>query len=45
MVMGRMRFGYVYEWPSLKSYLLPNPTHEFMLSLRLFDSAAGSNNW
>jgi type IX secretion system PorP/SprF family membrane protein len=45
MVMGRMRFGYVYELPSLKSYLLPNPTHEFMLSLRLFDSAAGSNNW
>ena len=37
MVMGKMRFGYVYELPVLKSYLLPNPTHEFMLSIRLFE--------
>ncbi|AMQ55614.1 type IX secretion system membrane protein PorP/SprF [Algoriphagus sanaruensis] len=37
LLMGKMRFGYVYEWPMLKSYLLPNPTHEFMISLRLFD--------
>lgn len=41
MLMGKMRFGYVYEWPTLKSYLLPNPTHEFMLSIRLFE---GSEN-
>jgi len=43
MLMGKMRFGYVYEWPILKSYLLPNPTHEFMLSIRLFDG--GENIW
>ncbi len=43
MLMGKMRFGYVYEWPTLKSYLLPNPTHEFMLSIRLFDGA--ENIW
>ena len=45
MMMGKMRFGYVYEWPILKSYLLPNPTHEFMLSLRLFDGKGGSGIW
>lgn len=43
MLLGRMRFGYVYEWQSLKSYLIPNPTHEFMLSFRLFDEA--ENIW
>lgn len=37
MVLGKVRFGYVYEWPSLKSYLLPNTTHEMMLSIRLFE--------
>jgi len=45
MLMGKMRFGYVYEWPTLKSYLLPNPTHEFMLSIRLFDSEGSMNMW
>jgi len=33
-------FGYVYEWPMLKSYLLPNQTHEFMVSYRLFGGNA-----
>ena len=45
MVMGKMRFGYVYEWPVLKSYLLPNPTHEFMLSIRLFEGMGSNGIW
>ena len=36
VLMGKLRFGYVYEWPMLQSYRLPNPTHEFMVSFRLF---------
>jgi type IX secretion system PorP/SprF family membrane protein len=36
VLLGKLRFGYVYEWPMLKSYLIPNQTHEFMLSYRLF---------
>jgi type IX secretion system PorP/SprF family membrane protein len=41
LLLGKVRFGYVYEWPMLKSYLLPNQTHEFMVSYRLFgDNAA-----
>lgn len=40
ILMGKLRFGYVYEWPMLQSYLLPNPTHEFMLSVRLFGGNA-----
>jgi type IX secretion system PorP/SprF family membrane protein len=40
VLMGKVRFGYVYEWPMLQSYLLPNPTHEFMLSFRLFGGEA-----
>ncbi len=40
VLMGKMRFGYVYEWPMLKSYLLPNQTHEFMVSYRLFGGNA-----
>ncbi len=38
--MGKLRFGYVYEWPMLQSYLLPNQTHEFMVSMRLFGGNA-----
>jgi type IX secretion system PorP/SprF family membrane protein len=45
MVLGKLRFGYVYEWPSLKSYLLPNTTHELMLSIRLFDTAEKLTMW
>ena len=40
VLMGNLRFGYVYEWPMLQSYLLPNPTHEFMVSYRLFGGDA-----
>jgi type IX secretion system PorP/SprF family membrane protein len=40
VLMGKLRFGYVYEWPMLQSYLLPNPTHEFMVSMRLFGGNA-----
>ena len=40
VLMGKVRFGYVYEWPMLQSYLLPNQTHEFMLSVRLFGGDA-----
>jgi type IX secretion system PorP/SprF family membrane protein len=40
VLMGKLRFGYVYEWPMLQSYLLPNPTHEFMVSMRLFGGDA-----
>ena len=36
VLLGKLRFGYVYEWPMLQSYLLPNQTHEFMVSMRLF---------
>jgi type IX secretion system PorP/SprF family membrane protein len=40
VLLGKVRFGYVYEWPMLQSYLLPNPTHEFLLSFRLFGGDA-----
>jgi type IX secretion system PorP/SprF family membrane protein len=33
VLMGKLRFGYVYEWRMLNSYQL-NPTHEFMVSMR-----------
>jgi len=45
MVMGKLRFGYVYEWPMLKSYLLPNTTHELMLSIRLFEAGERGVIW
>ncbi|KAI9550172.1 hypothetical protein GHT06_003544 [Daphnia sinensis] len=38
-LMKSMRLGYVYERPMLKSYLLPNTTHELMLSIGLFTKA------
>lgn len=38
MVMGRVNVGYVYEFPKQESYLLPNPTHELMVTFRLFDT-------
>jgi hypothetical protein len=45
MILGKMRLGYVYEWPSLKSYLLPNTTHELTLSIRLFDTEDKLTMW
>jgi len=40
ILMGRLRFGYVYEWSMLKSSLLQNQSHEFLLSVRLFGGEA-----
>jgi type IX secretion system PorP/SprF family membrane protein len=44
MVMGRVNVGYVYEFPQKESYLLPNPTHELMVTLRLFEREEKSLN-
>jgi type IX secretion system PorP/SprF family membrane protein len=41
LVFGNMRFGYVYEMPMVKSYLLPNTTHEFMLTYSIFGGGNG----
>lgn len=35
-LMDNIRFGYAYEVPVSKSYLIPNPSHEFMVSYYLF---------
>ena len=40
LLLGNLRFGYAYEWPMLKTYRLPYPTHEFMVSYRLFGGEA-----
>ena len=40
LLLGNLRFGYAYEWPMLKTYRLPYPTHEFMVSMRLFGGKA-----
>jgi hypothetical protein len=45
VVMGKLRFGYVYELPSLQSYLLPNSTHELMLSVSLFETEEKLRMW
>lgn len=49
-LMNNIRFGYAYEIPVSKSYLIPNPTHEFMVSFFLFrkggvNSEAGTLIW
>lgn len=41
LLLDRMRIGYIYEMPMLKSYLLPNVTHEFMLTYALFGQGTG----
>jgi len=41
VLFDRMRMGYIYEMPMLKSYLLPNVTHEFMLTYALFGDRSG----
>jgi type IX secretion system PorP/SprF family membrane protein len=41
ILFDRMRIGYIYEMPMLKSYLLPNVTHEFMLTYALFGDRKG----
>jgi type IX secretion system PorP/SprF family membrane protein len=45
LLIGKKRLGYVYEWPISKSYLVPNSTHEFMLSLPLFKKHEGLGLW
>lgn len=45
VLIGKKRLGYVYEWPIPKSYLIPNPTHEFMLSIPLFKKQDGVGLW
>jgi type IX secretion system PorP/SprF family membrane protein len=35
---GRLRLGYVYEFPMASSYLLPGGIHEFTVALNLFRS-------
>lgn len=46
MVINKVSLGYVYEFPMRNSYLLPNATHELMLTIRLFDwEEEGINLW
>ncbi|WP_111672868.1 PorP/SprF family type IX secretion system membrane protein [Algoriphagus litoralis] len=35
-LVGKLRLGYVYEFPMANSYLLPGGIHEFSLALNLF---------
>lgn len=35
-IAGKLRLGYVYEFPMANSYLLPGGIHEFTLALNLF---------
>ncbi|MBC6369226.1 hypothetical protein DDT91_20730, partial [Algoriphagus sp. AK58] len=35
-IAGKLRMGYVYEFPVVESYLLPGGIHEFTLTLNLF---------
>ena len=35
-LMSKVRFGYAYEIPAQKSYMISNPTHEFMASFFIF---------
>ena len=45
-IMGKLNLGYVYEFPRQRSYLLPNPTHELLVSLKLFKrDAEGLSIW
>jgi len=42
----KIRLGYIYEFPSTRSYLLPGQTHEFVLVYHLFkkDSNPSEND-
>lgn len=35
-LMQKIRFGYAYEIPASRAFLIPNPTHEFMASFFIF---------
>ncbi|UJP65217.1 PorP/SprF family type IX secretion system membrane protein [Mongoliitalea daihaiensis] len=41
LVLDKVRVGYIYEMPMLQAYLLPNTTHEFMLTYSLFGNGNG----
>lgn len=41
VLFDKMRIGYIYEMPMLRSYLLPNVTHEFMVTYALFGERRG----
>ncbi|MFC5191949.1 PorP/SprF family type IX secretion system membrane protein [Algoriphagus aquatilis] len=43
LLLSKLRVGYVYELPIGKTYLLPNPSHELMLTLFLFKSDEEKN--
>lgn len=45
VTFSKFRFGYIYELPMLKSYLLPAPTHEFMLSVDVFGKQGFKVGW
>jgi type IX secretion system PorP/SprF family membrane protein len=45
VVYNKFRFGYLYELPMLKSYLLPSPTHEFMVSIDIFGKQGYKVGW
>lgn len=40
-LVNKMRVGYVYEMPLVRSWLLPNTTHEFMLTYSIFGNGKG----
>jgi type IX secretion system PorP/SprF family membrane protein len=40
-LMNKVRLGYTYELPLAKTFLIPNPTHEFMLAYSLFGNSGG----
>ncbi|MCH7409470.1 PorP/SprF family type IX secretion system membrane protein [Belliella sp. DSM 111904] len=45
LLFDSFRVGYIYEMPMLKSYLLPNVTHEFMLTYALSRRNANNLIW
>jgi type IX secretion system PorP/SprF family membrane protein len=44
VLANRLRIGYIYEFPFLKSYLLPTSTHEFTVVLNLFGARENSED-
>jgi len=43
LLFSKFKMGYVYEVPLAKSYLLPYPSHEFMLTFFLFKKNEDTN--
>jgi type IX secretion system PorP/SprF family membrane protein len=40
-LFDKVRVGYIYEMPMVRSYLLPNTTHEFMMTYSIFGNKRG----